>query len=508
MAQARLRTGAMSYLPLLATGPVITTNFDAVLEEAFVANGQRFASIIEGPQADRTVEAIHHNAHVLLKIHGSFDDRHFRVFTQDEYRGAYENDGPNLTSLAWITFTNRPLLFLGSSLVTDRTTRVLEAIHAQLPALRHYALLAADDDRDRQLAREAQLSVWGVRPIWYPPGEHGQVAEILREIVERAGTRELTGASGPAPTPSDTGERIHTSTPSGAVTSDYDVDRIAAYMRKGSVAFSLGSGAHLGNMVLGDELYAGMSAKFDTPQLRGDRSMVIEFVMRHHGPQTLWDYLKDQLDRDVPLGAVYEFLAGMPGWLRSHALPPMWAFTTNYGAVLERELRTMGEPFHLLYYMEADARFAHIAPDGAARVIERPQAIRSLVPDTTVIVKLNGGILDAPEPKESGVLVAGQFERLAAMIPDVLPACVRTTLEQRHLLFLGHGLNEADLQKVLRYSAEEHGNGAWVLQKRPTDPDRLGEWEERRRDFARSGAETLERPLGDFVEALHRRLSS
>src|SRR5215213_5490829 len=44
------RRGTVSLLPLLASGPVITTNFDRILESAFAAQGAPFESVISGPR--------------------------------------------------------------------------------------------------------------------------------------------------------------------------------------------------------------------------------------------------------------------------------------------------------------------------------------------------------------------------------------------------------------------------------------------------------------------------
>ena len=47
-------------------------------------------------------------------------------------------------SLAWVLFTNRPLLFLGCSLERDRTVHVLRSIQQQLPSLTYYAVMGAN----------------------------------------------------------------------------------------------------------------------------------------------------------------------------------------------------------------------------------------------------------------------------------------------------------------------------------------------------------------------------
>lgn len=112
---AKLDTGALSFLPFLTQGPVLTTNFDRVLEHAFRVAGRPFKEIIPGRYPDRTMAAIHRNQRALLKLHGEARDRTFRVFTNPEYEAAFDTGPVTLTSMAWLTFTNRPLLFLAAA---------------------------------------------------------------------------------------------------------------------------------------------------------------------------------------------------------------------------------------------------------------------------------------------------------------------------------------------------------------------------------------------------------
>jgi hypothetical protein len=193
----RLWSAPISYLPFLSKGPVITTNFDRVLEQAFKAAGRPFEmdgdpawGIISGPLSEATVLAIHQNQRVLLKIHGDCGDPTFRVFTVEEYERSYggESSAPsseqlqtvNVGTLAWLTFTNRPLLFLGCSLEKDRTVAVLKEIHKRLPTLTHYAVMQAYHSLRRWEMREKELDRMGIRrPLWFAPGRFDQIELIL-----------------------------------------------------------------------------------------------------------------------------------------------------------------------------------------------------------------------------------------------------------------------------------------------------------------------------------------
>jgi SIR2-like domain len=491
---SKLREGAIGCLPVLTTGLVITTNFDNVVEKAFEVAGWRFEPVIHGPAGDPIVEAIHGNRHALLKIHGTVQDRRFRVFTRSEYVRSYKE----LEPLAWLIFTNRPLLFLGCSLETDRTVDVLKEIHNTLDSLRHYAILEARYGKAEQEKREKQLADWGIRPVWYAPGRFQRIAELLDELIERSGSREIRTGSGRLRAAASNSQRFR-QVKVAKLPGDDLVKQIVGFVRAGEVAFSLGSGAHLGSAPLGDPFYDAMAQDFEIP-LRGERSAVAAIVARRCGTAALRDWVRRELDKPIKPGPrpIHQMLFALPGLLRSLGQEaPMWVFTTNYDAALEQDLRKAEEPFHLLYYMEPEGCFAHVAPNGATRVIERPDAIRQLRPAASVVVKLNGGIVEGAPLDESFVIDVGQFERLAAQLPDVLPACVRTELEKRHLLFLGHGLNESDIRKVVEIAKPTK----WTVQRPPGDPALA-------QDFGPFGLTVIARDLADFTAQFHAELSA
>ena len=499
---ARLRDSPLAYLPLLTTGPVMTTNFDAVLEQAFADAGSPLTPIV-GPLADGTVRAVHHNERALLKIHGTHDESTFRVFTTGDYEKSYGEGPQSLASLAWLTFTNRPLLFLGCSLETDRTVVVLTDIHGRLEYLRHYAIVEGRYSVSRLAARATQLSRCGIGPIWYPPGEHAKIKDILRDLVERAGSRPLPGAAGgrPAPRPR-TGRRLPATEPAPAP--HPLAPAVARAIVDGKVAFFLGAGAHLGRFPLGDEFYADLAERFKCPALSGDRSAIAAFIASHHGSLALWKEVRTMLTRRrVDASEVHRMLALLPSHLRAggqHA--PVWILTTNYDTVMEQQLEEAGEPFHVLYYTKAEGLFTHTDPDGHARIIERPEAIRELTAPATVLVKLNGGLVHGPAEHESVVIASSDFERLAARVPDALPHCLRTTLRERGLLFLGHGLAEPDVKALIDEFASADRPDSWSVARAPTEPSRLPEWRARSVHLRNKGVNRVECDLGAFTASL------
>lgn len=63
--KSELESGTVAILPRLASGPVITTNFDQILEAAFEHAGAPFHERIMGAEPDRIVKALHRNTHAL-----------------------------------------------------------------------------------------------------------------------------------------------------------------------------------------------------------------------------------------------------------------------------------------------------------------------------------------------------------------------------------------------------------------------------------------------------------
>ena len=183
--------GAVAYLPRLASGPVITTNFDRVLEKIFEESGARFEERIWGPKPKMAQKAVTQNRRYLLKLHGDVLDETERVLTLSEYAKTYGvNDEPAkidfdkpLPRLLRILLMNRPVLFLGCSLHHDRIVQFIQQIGGAEAGLAHYAVVEHPGDADFAKANKT-FSEYGIRRIWYPKGEHGYVEKILQYLSE------------------------------------------------------------------------------------------------------------------------------------------------------------------------------------------------------------------------------------------------------------------------------------------------------------------------------------
>jgi hypothetical protein len=182
---------AVLRLPDLCAGPVVTTNFDIVLERVFEQANRPFTHVLAGMRVDTLSKAIHQDQQVLIHLHGTAEDRTDRVFTLGDYRKHYESDQPLEAVLRLLMV--RPILFLGCSLNGDRPVRILQAFAEELRSrraegiLRHYAVLEYPADVDARQRRRDGLERMGVRPIWYPTGRHDLIRDLLGYLAEESG---------------------------------------------------------------------------------------------------------------------------------------------------------------------------------------------------------------------------------------------------------------------------------------------------------------------------------
>ena len=488
LAESQLRGSALGLLTLLATGPVITTNFDHVVESVFACAGAPFAERILGPEPDRILKALQHNSRVLIKMHGDCEDRHARTFTRSEYEKNYGNEVTGLSSLAWLMFTHRPLLFLGCSLDRDRTVKILREIQAKFRGVTHYAVLEAPEAFDRFQARRQELRQMGISPLWFEHGRFAEIKSLLARLLAAVSVRELAlarPAEEPARSPTDAAATrvayrralVAAAPPVDGAAPDPGLTRHLEHVRRridaGRILFFLGSAAHLGALESGDEFYRRLADEFACPETLSDRTAIAEYIIDRHGREQLMEALREHVGQvEIQPSIVLRFIATLPALLRESgraAVASQWIMTANQDCVLERALYAAGEPFHLLYYQghgEHEGRFIHIDVDGRVEVIERPQNFRELR-DATVVVKINGGLVDRHRGvfTESASLARRDFAGLASLIPEALPAALRSELQHRSLLFLGHGLREPDVENIIRYAAgSDRTLRSWAIQ--------------------------------------------
>jgi tetratricopeptide (TPR) repeat protein len=180
----RPHKGAVRLLPTIAPGPVVTTNYDRVLETAFTLVA-RPLEVIYGARVDRVREAYAKASPALIKLHGDALDRTDRVLTRSDYTKHYGDEG--LAGILAFLLT-RPLLFVGCSLDKDRVVDLMKQWTADQggPAYRHFAILPCPETEEKEVERSALLTNLRIMPIWYEQGRHELVGELLRLLAERA----------------------------------------------------------------------------------------------------------------------------------------------------------------------------------------------------------------------------------------------------------------------------------------------------------------------------------
>jgi hypothetical protein len=519
-----VRRGAMAVLPLIAKGPVITTNFDRVLETAFAAAGKPFTDVITAAEADNVIRTMHRDQHVLIKMHGDALDRSARVFTGLEYARRYARSRrrksptePGIPQLARMMFTNRPLLFLGSSLDRDRTLEVLEAIHKELPGLTHYAILAGSYSVTETRERQKELDDYGISPLWFVPGDFARIAAILEELQQEASTRLLwssppnrnkRAARSIKPRPPVAGTSYRPQTP------HIDKDRfgplISSLARRivgDRVAFFLGAGAHLTPKLSAARFYRSLAEKYAVePEIH--RADVAQFIVDHEGKAEMWEQAKELLGTDdLEPSPVYRFLVDLPSLINPAGVGGMrrlWFLTTNYDVLLERALSDSGQPFHWLYYQvdgKFAGRFVHRDPEGQIRLILRPRQIHCFSGDTAhVVVKLDGGIRWDEHVPETVAISPVDFTTSYLRLPTALPEAVRNVIEDRSLLILGSSLRDVHVQGLVRWSAgPQRRVKTWAVMALPS-PHEVQSW-------ANLGVEVIDCDLKQFIDGLKAAIS-
>jgi hypothetical protein len=206
--EGKVFRGAVTRLPALARGPVVTTNFDRLLEHVFEAAGEPFVERLSGTQSDLFAEALHTGARYLLKLHGDVLDTRNRVLTLAEYDAHYGGrtvDDVDFTrslpKMLECIFGTRTLLFLGCSLGPDRTLLLLRRVARARGDLAptHFALLEYPGDA-QWVDRARALGEDRITPVWYPAGRHELIDPILSALLPEAEADRPVPM--PPPTPS------------------------------------------------------------------------------------------------------------------------------------------------------------------------------------------------------------------------------------------------------------------------------------------------------------------
>ena len=178
-----LRTMSSFLLPFLFPDvPVITTNYDRVLEHVYQIENLKFDGVFS-PDSELAVMVGQQNLHCLFKIHGdigreTIDSRKLILSGKSYDRVYYPNS--ELVNTLKTFFKGKIMLFLGCSLKNDRTLDILKQV-AEMDMVSHYAILPSEKDVIDDNVRF--FGDRGIRAIYYDPAHHESVKTILEELL-------------------------------------------------------------------------------------------------------------------------------------------------------------------------------------------------------------------------------------------------------------------------------------------------------------------------------------
>lgn len=181
-------TPAALVLPYLTTGPVLTLNFDPVLQIIYEHAGRPFNYIAQG--AIGIADAISRHQHILVKLHGTAADKNTRVLTGREYSKHYLEGhtidyGKKLPMALRCAFGKRLALFLGCSLTSDRYLDVVRETQEFFKFNDyHYAILERPSNDKEKADQHRRLLNHGIIPIWYPKGNYLFITAILQHLCQ------------------------------------------------------------------------------------------------------------------------------------------------------------------------------------------------------------------------------------------------------------------------------------------------------------------------------------
>lgn len=209
-------------LPHLFNGPILTTNFDRVIEYLFKEEGLPCPDMVipsDNFQNDKIKSALHRNSSILIKMHGDIEDPQHLILTQTSYNEVYGDNqkypdlGKPMPAFLQKVLERNPLLFLGCSLSTDRTCSVIRMC---APSSQQYAILSLpketanlDNPLQPHLREENNqfkaawkerrkyiLQELNIQAFWYPHGMHKEALEaFFTRLFEDLGISSSTNTS-------------------------------------------------------------------------------------------------------------------------------------------------------------------------------------------------------------------------------------------------------------------------------------------------------------------------
>ncbi|MBQ6727031.1 MAG: tetratricopeptide repeat protein [Bacteroidales bacterium] len=168
---------AVSVIPRLFHGPIITSNYDKVIEAV-----HNFNIEVALPDEVKKLEDTNDEVkHLIYKVHGCVSQPEKIVFTGKSYENYY-GDNPNHVRILSKFFKRFNLVFMGCSVNLINKDKPIELWEKLVSSgQQHYAILpCAESDFDK---RRKELKEFNIFPIFYPEGMHDCVKTILEGLL-------------------------------------------------------------------------------------------------------------------------------------------------------------------------------------------------------------------------------------------------------------------------------------------------------------------------------------
>jgi hypothetical protein len=170
---------------------VLTTNYDAVLEQAHVAAFRTRPVAFtwnEAANMRELVQRIGDDAYGrrYLYLHGRFDQPEDTILTERDYSARFLRAGDTLPKLFALLATQR-VVSVGFSLSDMDLMGVFRHVHTHMGAgeARHFAILPLDSAADGGVVRRRLLGKYGVQPVFYrATKDHGGLPGVIRELLQ------------------------------------------------------------------------------------------------------------------------------------------------------------------------------------------------------------------------------------------------------------------------------------------------------------------------------------
>lgn len=174
---------AIFEIPKLFKGPIITTNFDQILEKLFTPIVRIFLPNNK-EDINELKDTIKRRTPSIYKIHGCVRDINSIIFTGVSYDNAYKNKSDLVTTLSDF-YSGFSFLFIGCSLLMSKEgmdkpielwTKLIDT------KMDHFAIL---EEPENMAKRYNELRKYHITPIFYPKGRHDLIKVLLSELLTR-----------------------------------------------------------------------------------------------------------------------------------------------------------------------------------------------------------------------------------------------------------------------------------------------------------------------------------